>query len=67
MMEARDLRVGERSIMNRLPYLMIAAGGTSVLAIARLLEPAKSGIGTHEQLGLPACVIHTHNGYPCPS
>lgn len=66
-MEASDLRIRERSIMNRLPYLMIAAGGTTVLAIARLLEPSKTGIGTHEQLGLPACVFHRLTGCACPS
>ncbi len=54
-------------MMNRLPYLMIAAGGMSVLAIARLLEPSPTGVGTHEQLGMPACVFHTLTGYPCPS
>jgi hypothetical protein len=33
---------------------------------ARLLEPAVDGVGTHRQLGLPACPMLTLSGLPCP-
>jgi hypothetical protein len=37
-----------------------------VLTIARSLTPAAVGLGTHTQLGLPACGFHGLTGLPCP-
>lgn len=30
------------------------------------MTPAASGLGTHQQLGLPPCPLHLFTGYPCP-
>jgi hypothetical protein len=39
----------------------------AVLGIARSLHPSASGMGTHEQLGLPPCRFLAFTGFPCPS
>lgn len=38
-----------------------------LLIIARSLEPAQRGYGTHQQLGLPACTSLVLWGIPCPA
>ncbi|HID23661.1 MAG TPA: DUF2752 domain-containing protein [Planctomycetaceae bacterium] len=38
-----------------------------VFAVAFVLTPSPSGIGTHEQLGLPRCSFRLLTGLPCPS
>jgi hypothetical protein len=38
-----------------------------VLIIARMLEPNPAGLGTHVQLGLPACAFLVLTDWPCPS
>lgn len=53
--------------MTSLSYLAMVAGSTAVLAVARVLKPSPTGIGTHEQLGLPPCFFHRLTGWPCPS
>ena len=45
----------------------IAAAAATPLVIARGLEPASAGIGTHEALGLPPCGWAATMGVPCPS
>lgn len=45
--------------------LAVVAGG--VFAVAAMLAPRHSGIGTHEQLGLPRCGFVTLTGLPCPT
>lgn len=45
-------------------------GGVSVfalLAIARWLEPASDGFGTHQQLGLPPCTSVVFLNMRCPA
>ncbi|MCC7334372.1 MAG: DUF2752 domain-containing protein [Pirellulaceae bacterium] len=39
----------------------------ALLATARCLEPADRGVGTHQQLGLPACMTRVVWGVPCPA
>jgi hypothetical protein len=47
--------------------LGIAAGGWAALALGRFhLVPDPSGVGTHEQLGLPPCLPMRLFGIPCP-
>ena len=47
-------------------------GGTAccaliVLAVARVLSPDPSGVGTHTQLGLPPCGFRYLTSLPCPA
>jgi len=51
----------------RLVWSMIGGAGLAVLAIARWLTPDPSGMGTHEQLGLPPCGFLYLTKLPCPT
>ncbi len=51
----------------RLRGAAIAVLCIAILALAIRLVPQKSGYGTHEQLGLPACSFLTTTGLPCPT
>lgn len=51
----------------RLVAAGIAAAAAAPLVVAAWLEPSGSGVGTHEQLGLPACGWIAGFGMPCPS
>lgn len=59
--------VGRLSIAARI----FAAGGsvflTAILVLAACLKPDPSGIGTHQQLGLPPCTWVMMWGIPCPT
>ena len=46
---------------------LVALGCLSVLITAALLRPDPSGMGTHEQLGLPPCSFKTVFSAPCPT
>lgn len=46
-------------------FLALALFG--LLIMASRLEPSKSGLGTHHQLGLPPCSIRMLFGIRCPS
>ena len=43
------------------------AGSAAILGVGRVLTPNPSGVGTHEQLGLPPCMFLKLTGIPCPS
>jgi len=43
----------------------VAAAALGVLLVAAWLQPAGSGVGTHEQLGLPPCGWYQRTGMPC--
>jgi hypothetical protein len=47
--------------------LVVFVAGAALLTVARLLTPNPAGMGTHEQLHLPACAFEARTGYPCPS
>jgi len=51
----------------RLAYVLYMGLFALMNAVAWRLTPSASGIGTHEQLGLPACGFLTVTGWPCPS
>jgi len=51
----------------RLGALGVAAASAAPLAVGAILTPDPSGVGTHEQLGLPACGWIAGLGIPCPS
>jgi hypothetical protein len=55
------------SRQDKLGYLIFFLISVSLLVIARLLQPSSSGVGTHEQLGLPPCPFLYLTGIPCPS
>src|SRR4051812_17322272 len=50
-------------------FILIACA--AMLAVGFKLDPGQPGkypgTGTHEQLGLPACGLLEHTGYPCPT
>jgi hypothetical protein len=45
-------------------YMIVFITG---VIIASRLTPSSNGVGTHEQLGFPACGFLTLTGWPCPS
>ncbi|QDV24119.1 DUF2752 domain-containing protein [Aureliella helgolandensis] len=47
--------------------LLVGGGTLGLLILARSLEPAAAGIGTHQQLGLPACLSMVWLNRPCPA
>lgn len=64
--EARSARTAFTPV-DRLVYLLIALGSSGAILLGRLLTPSVDGVGTHEQLGLPACPTLQLAGFPCPS
>jgi len=55
------------SLRERAVALLVGTGAFGVLALASRLEPSPFGLGTHQQLGLPACSWPMAMGLPCPS
>lgn len=51
----------------RLRAGLVAGIGFAILLTAGTLKPDVSGLGTHEQLGLPPCSLVALTGYPCPT
>ncbi len=43
----------------------ILAGSLGLLLTGHALQPADGGVGTHTQLGLPACGFHEYVRLPC--
>ncbi|MFM7129954.1 MAG: DUF2752 domain-containing protein [bacterium] len=39
----------------------------SFVILAGRLNPESTGVGTHRQLGLPACLVMERTGLPCPT
>ncbi len=50
----------------RLAAMAVTLGVLAVAGIARLLHPDPRGLGTHEQLGLPPCMMTVIFHIPCP-
>ena len=63
---ARTLAGAPRGAL-RLRGLAIALGCGVLLALAVWLRPSETGVGTHEQLGLPPCEFLARTGWPCPT
>lgn len=53
--------------LHRLLWLVIGGAAAAVLVTARALAPDPSGMGTHEQLGLPPCGFLYLTRLPCPT
>lgn len=51
----------------RLIALLVAVACITPLVVAARLDPAAAGVGTHRQLGAPACSMLVVTGYPCPT
>ena len=50
---------------NRIVAIAIFVPCLAVLLLAAYLNPHSDGMGTHTQLGLPACGFMVTTGYPC--
>lgn len=55
------------SRFTRLLWAAVGVAALCVLLVGRWLAPDPSGMGTHVQLGLPACAFHALTGLPCPT
>ena len=53
--------------LDRVVWSTLLCTALGVLVTARLLTPAVTGVGTHEQLGLPPCGFLALTGWPCPA
>ncbi|MBM3757402.1 MAG: DUF2752 domain-containing protein [Acidobacteria bacterium] len=51
----------------RVVYLAFGLASLTVLSVATGLTPSAARLGTHTQLGLPACGFLSRTGWPCPS
>jgi hypothetical protein len=49
----------------RLRGLVLLAAGAGTIALGLAMRPAEDGLGTHKQLGLPACSFLAATGWPC--
>ncbi|MBI4238079.1 MAG: DUF2752 domain-containing protein [Deltaproteobacteria bacterium] len=47
--------------------LWCGAGIFCAWLLVSRLTPSPTGIGTHEQFGLPPCPLHWLTGWPCPA
>lgn len=55
------------SSVNRLMLLAVTVALALPLGVATRLQPSPSGLGTHQQLGLPPCTLRVIWGTRCPS
>jgi hypothetical protein len=51
----------------RVPSALLFLAGAAVLAVSAHLKPDPTGMGTHEQLGLPPCGFLLATHLPCPT
>lgn len=65
--ELKPARPARFMIGIRLRGALLAIPCAGILLLAHSLTPRKSGYGTHEELGMPACAFLQRTGYPCPS
>ena len=57
----------DKSLRYRIGCALFAAICLSFLVVAAFLKPNPQGLGTHKQLGKPACGFYVRTGYPCPT
>ena len=58
-------RGGVCALRYRLIWGVVGLVCFGLLAVACFVEPEGAGVGTHEQLDLPACGFLERTGYPC--
>ena len=51
----------------RIGALILSMCALAVLVTATMLPPSPTGIGTHQQMGLPQCAWMAVSGIPCPT
>jgi hypothetical protein len=51
----------------RVVAAIVMLGCATPLVISARLAPDPAGIGTHRQMGYPACTLLVVTGYPCPT
>jgi hypothetical protein len=51
----------------RVTVALCGLGLVTLLGVATVLRPSETGLGTHEQLGLPPCTFRWLFGMRCPS
>ncbi len=56
-----------RSPASRIVAAAVLAASGLVLGLASWLDASPEGVGTHRQLGLPACGFYSSVGLPCAS
>lgn len=54
-------------LVARAVYLAFGLLSLTVVGVSAGLTPSAAGVGTHMQLGLPACGFLARTGWPCPS
>ena len=54
--------IRSRYLLLFLPFVFLI-----FISLAARLDPEKTGMGTHRQLGLPACLVMEKTGMPCPT
>lgn len=62
-----EYRALEHAVFGRAYAVIVFSACVGLLGVALWLQPSPSGMGTHQQLGLPPCVTVMMTGYPCPS
>lgn len=67
MTTAADQKSSRQGWCRQFPLFLSGIGSLLMVVTGRLLTPAGSGYGTHQQLGLPACPFRSLTGLPCPS
>ena len=62
-------RFSSATVPRRVRWTLSAAGLSlwGLLAVAAMLQPDPSGLGTHRQLGLPPCTFSLLFGVRCPT
>jgi hypothetical protein len=60
-------RTRDAGRLDRLVWLSLALVASLVILAASWLTPSATGVGTHEQLGLPPCGMLAWLGIPCPA
>lgn len=60
-------RAGSNARQSRLVGAILLLLASGVLVTASWLHASPSGMGTHQQLGLPPCGFLQTTGWPCPS
>jgi hypothetical protein len=57
----------ELSWKGRVIALAVAMACLGVLVVAARLNPSRTGVGSHRQLGLQECQFESRTGLPCPT